>query len=68
VLKKAGAASSTSCTDPAGYTPVTWSTFDRWGSFPIARPADVVGEVRYCVSLRLANSHAFDVKYNVIGK
>ena len=66
-LKKAGAVRSTSCADPVGYAPVTWTTFDRWGSFPIVRPADVSGEVRYCVALRLDNSPSFSVKYDVIG-
>jgi hypothetical protein len=65
---KAGPAGSTSCQDGTAYTPVTWTTFDRWGSFPIARPANVAGEVRYCVSVRHVGAHAVKVEYDIIGQ
>ncbi|WP_063573397.1 MULTISPECIES: hypothetical protein [Luteibacter] len=67
IVVKAGAASSTSCQDRTGYSPQTWSFFDIWGSFYIARPADVVGAVRYCVSVQSDNTPSFAVKYDATG-
>jgi hypothetical protein len=66
-LVKAGAASSTSCEDPSGYRLQQWAHFDTWGSFAIPRPANVVGEVRYCVSVRAEGAQSINVKYDVIG-
>jgi hypothetical protein len=64
---KAGAASSTSCHNSAGYRLQEWAAFDRWGSFGIERPANVVGEVRYCVSVKTNGSPSLDVKYDAVG-
>ena len=65
---KAGPADTTACADFTDYSKVTWTTFDRWGSFPILRPTDVAGEVRYCVGLRHTGSHLVKVAYDVIGE
>ena len=65
---KAGPAGTTACADFTGYGKVTWTAFDRWGSFPILRPADVAGEVRYCVGLQHAGSQLVKVAYDVIGE
>jgi hypothetical protein len=67
IVVKAGAASTTSCQDPADYSPQRWAFFDVWGSFHIARPADVVGAVRYCVSVQSDNTPSFAVKYDATG-
>ena len=68
VLVKAGAAASTSCTDTRGYAVQAWARNDRWGSFPIVRPQNVAGAVRYCVAQRFDGSSALHVKYDVIGE
>jgi hypothetical protein len=67
-IRKAGPASSTSCSSPRGYEVVGFTYHDRAGSFPIGRPANVAGEVRYCVGRQAAGANTFDVKYDVIGE
>lgn len=65
---KAGAAASTFCQDPAGYRRVKFIRYDVWGSFFIKRPADAVGEVRYCVAAQAPGTQSLDVKYDVLGQ
>jgi hypothetical protein len=67
IVVKAGTATSTSCHNTTGYSRQGWAAFDRWGSFSIPRPANVVGEVRYCVSVQANGRPSFEVKYDAIG-
>lgn len=68
MVVKAGPAASTVCADVAGYAKVGWTFFDRWGSFPIRRPAGVEGSVRYCVGQRHMTGHLVQMAYDVIGE
>lgn len=66
-VKKAGPAASTSCKSPFDNTLVLMTYKDAAGSFGVGRPADVTGNVRYCVSRVNVNSLDLNVVYDRVG-
>jgi hypothetical protein len=66
-VTKAGPAESTSCKSPYDNTLVLVTYKDTAGSFGIRRPADVTGNVRYCVTRVNVNSLDLNVVYDRVG-
>jgi hypothetical protein len=64
---KTGPAASTSCKAPVDYTLVAVTYRDRAGSFGIKRPANVTGDVRYCVTRVNVDTMKFNVIYDRVG-